>query len=262
MAAAAEREANGLSLHTAPVSDLWWSSDPGSTPSIVLLHEGAGSSQVWRSVQPTLSTSGRRVVMYDRRGFGRSPHDDVWTPAHFDAAVRDLVELLTGLSTQPVDLLGHSDGGSVALMVAARHPRLVRSAIVVATHVFADAVTVAALRGLGQPSEWAERIRDGYALQHGPDWERVVGGWLSMWINGTLADWDVREELGRIECPVLVVHDRRDPLSPAQHAEAIAAAVSGSTVRWYDHGSHRPHLADIRRFVAEARAFWAGDVAE
>jgi len=238
------------------VSDLWWSSEPGGPPPIVLLHEGAGSSAVWRSALPTLASTGRRVVAYDRRGFGRSPHEDVCTPAHFDAAVGDLVDVLAELGTEPVDLLGHSDGGSVALMTAARHPELVRSVSVVATHVYADDVTVAALRKLGPPSTWEEHSRGRYAQQHGSDWEYVVGGWLRLWTDDVLVDWDVRPELGRIECPVLVIHDRHDPLSPTLHAEAIAAAVPTSTVRWYDAGSHRPHLADIERFVAEVHDFW------
>jgi pimeloyl-ACP methyl ester carboxylesterase len=243
-------------VHTPRVTDLRWESDGGGDPAIVLLHEGAGSSVAWTSLRPQLSSLDRRVVTYDRRGVGRSPHDDVWTSAHFDDAVHDLCDLLDEVSNEPVDLLGHSDGGSIALLAAARHPERVRSVIVVDTHVCADPQTVAGLRELGAPSGWQERVRQRYEQQHGPDWLAVVSGWLRMWTDGTLADWDIRDDLRRITCPVLVVHDRGDQLSPVLHAEAIVRAVRGATVHWYDDGTHRPHLANKGRFIAEAADFW------
>jgi pimeloyl-ACP methyl ester carboxylesterase len=239
---------------------LAYETDDGPDPPVILLHEGAGSLRAWSRTRAALAGS-RRLIAYDRRGFGRSPRTARFDVAHFDEACDDLVRLLERLDLPPADFVGHSDGGSVALLAAARHPELVRSVVVVATHVVADPATVAGVGALGPPGEWDERVRRSYAEQHGADWAEVVGRWQATWTTpGGVADWDMRAQLPAISRPVLAVHDRADPLSPALHAETIAAAVPGARTSWYDTGSHRPHLAEHDRFLREVRAFWSDSV--
>ncbi|MFL6239963.1 MAG: alpha/beta fold hydrolase [Actinomycetes bacterium] len=234
---------------------------PGSDPLVVLLHEGAGSSALWSRFLPDL-TAGRRVLVVDRRGFGGSPRNASFGPDHFDQAVDDLAQLLAASTTAPAHIVGHSDGASIALLAAARHPELPLSVVAVSAHAYADAQTVAALRALGTPTAWNETVIRRYADQHGADWVDVTGAWLELWTRGALSQWDLRPDLARITCPVLVMHDSADPLSPPEHAQAIAAAVPTATVRWFDTGTHRPHVAEPDRFVREVVSFWTTVEAE
>jgi len=227
----------------------------GEDPAIVFLHEGAGSGQLWAGLRDVLR-GGRRALLYDRRGFGGSPRNASFGADHFEQAVDDLVQLLHEVGSGPVDLVGHSDGGSVALLAAIRHPSTVRSVCAVATHVYADPHTVAALRSLGSVHEWDDRTRAHYERQHGDDWAQVVTSWLAMWTSGALETWDLRDELSAIQCPVLVVHDRDDPLSPTEHADAILGSVAGGQVSWHNSGTHRPHLSDRERFASDLQTFW------
>jgi pimeloyl-ACP methyl ester carboxylesterase len=159
---------------------------------------------------------------------------------HFEQAVEDLGDLLRETCDGPVDLVGHSDGGSVALLAAVRHPEAIRSVCAVSTHVYADPYTASALRALGPVQSWDERTRVLYETQHGDDWMDVVAGWIGMWLAGGLSRWDLRPELPEIEVPVLVAHDRADPLSPTLHARSIQESVQSARVSWYHTGSHRP----------------------
>jgi pimeloyl-ACP methyl ester carboxylesterase len=229
----------------------------GDEPTVVLLHEGAGSGMVWDRTRDSIR-GGRRALVYDRRGFGRSPRDASFGADHFEQAVEDLRSLVRRSCDGPVVLVGHSDGGSIALLATIRHPELTRSVCVVDTHVYADAGTVEGLKALGPVQGWDERVRSLYARQHGDDWAEVVSSWRQMWTTGGLVGWDIRAELPAIRCPLLVVHDRADELSSTVHAEAIAAAARSAEVSWYDTGSHRPHLAERDRFCRELHAFWAG----
>jgi pimeloyl-ACP methyl ester carboxylesterase len=95
---------------------------------------------------------------------------------------------------------------------------------------------------------------DQYRERHGDDWEALVGGWYELWSAGALADWDIEGELSAIRCPVLVVHDRRDPLAAAEHAEGVARQVPQAVISWYDTGSHGPHRIEERRFGSELEA--------
>ena len=228
----------------------------GRDPATVWLHHGVGSTRAWDSLLPA-SADGRRAMVYDRRGFGRSRHDRVFTPAMFDEDVEDLRRLITERAIGPVHLVGHSDGGTVALLLAARRPELLASVAVVAVHVRGDEVTVATLRAMGPPTEWPEAMQRSLERAHGPDWAAVAGRWRDLWTAPAWASWSVVDELASIRCPVLAVHGLHDDLSPSLHAATILDVVPGARVAWVDTASHDPHRADVERFSAGLRSLWA-----
>src|SRR3954447_18787876 len=113
----------------------------------VLLHEGLGSVAPWRGFPRALhAASGRRVIAFSRFGHGRSaPPPLPRTPAFFhEEALEVLPALLPQLDADAPILVGHSDGGSIALIHAAYHP--VTGLALIAPHVFVEDVTVEAIR--------------------------------------------------------------------------------------------------------------------
>jgi pimeloyl-ACP methyl ester carboxylesterase len=177
---------------------------------------------------------GRRLLAYDRRGFGSSSRDAIFDAGLFDRDAGDLAGLLEALAAAPAHLVGHSDGATVALVAAYRYPEVVASVTAVAGHVRLDPATREALRGFDPPSTPEE------------------AAWYELWTRG-LDEWDIEERLAEIRCPVLVVHDRRDPLSPPEHAEAMLRAPA-ARISWYDTGTHVPHRVDRARFERELEA--------
>jgi pimeloyl-ACP methyl ester carboxylesterase len=85
--------------------------DAGEGIPVVLLHPGITDSRVWDRMLPHLGT--RRVIRYDRRGFGRSPR-----ASEPYRAVDDLIALLDGLGIEQVHLVGNSMGGETSLALA------------------------------------------------------------------------------------------------------------------------------------------------
>jgi pimeloyl-ACP methyl ester carboxylesterase len=79
--------------------------------------------------------------------------------------------------------------------------------------------------------------------------------WYALWTTG-LDEWDIEDRLDGVRCPVLVVHDRRDPLSPPEHAEAVLRAPQ-ARISWYDTGTHVPHRIERARFARELEAHLA-----
>lgn len=228
---------------------------PGRDPATVWLHHGVGSTRAWDSLLPA-AADGRRAIAYDRNGFGRSPHERVFTTAMFDEDVEDLRGLITERGTGPVHLVGHSDGGTVALLLATRAPALVASVAVVAVHVRGDEVTVATLRAMGPPAEWPEAMQRSLERAHGADWADVAGRWHDLWTSPAWASWSIVDELGSIRCPVLAVHGLHDDLSPPAHAATVRDNVPGARVTWVDTSSHDPHRADARGFTAGLHDLW------
>lgn len=95
---------------------------------LVLLHGFTGSVQNWSALIPALAQT-RRVIAIDLLGHGSTDAPDNPERYRIEAAADDLRVLIESTARQPVDLLGYSMGGRLALATAARHPGLVRSLI-------------------------------------------------------------------------------------------------------------------------------------
>ncbi|NNN02492.1 MAG: alpha/beta hydrolase [Acidimicrobiaceae bacterium] len=105
-----------------------WAKVPGPGPTVLLLHGGMSSSaSMLRSIGPRLKRD-FRVAAFDRRGHGRTA--DTPEPFHYDTMADETIAFIEHLA-RPVHLVGHSDGGNVALLVTLRRPDLVRRSVLV-----------------------------------------------------------------------------------------------------------------------------------
>jgi esterase len=96
-------------------------------PPIVLLHGLLGSSRNWQTAGGALAAA-RRVYALDLRNHGLSPHADTMSYPSMEA---DVLAWLDAQATGPVELVGHSLGGKVAMLLACRHPARVARLVVV-----------------------------------------------------------------------------------------------------------------------------------
>lgn len=100
---------------------------------LVLLHGGGSTIEVtFRRVLPSFAR-GRKVIAVEEQGHGRTTDRDA--PVSFETSADDVVALLRHLKIAKADFFGFSNGASVALQVAIRHPDLVRKL------VFASSIT-------------------------------------------------------------------------------------------------------------------------
>src|SRR6187551_743366 len=110
---------------------------------LVLLHGGGSTiDSNFGRVIPFLART-RRVIALEEQGHGRTSDRD--QPFTFERSADDVAGLLRYLEVSQADLLGFSNGGTVALQVAIRHPQLVRKL------VFASSLTK---RDGAQPQLW------------------------------------------------------------------------------------------------------------
>jgi pimeloyl-ACP methyl ester carboxylesterase len=146
-------ELGEVTLH----ADAW--GEPGGEPPLVLVHGWTGSAVDWADVAPRLAAGvgpagPRRVVAPEQRGHGRSTNLGDQARYTFDLLADDLRAFLATLGPGPVDLLGHSMGGVVALRHALAHPATVRSLVLMDTAAapagFVVMAEVEALAGLGR----------------------------------------------------------------------------------------------------------------
>jgi len=206
-----------------------WPGDAAKRP-LVLLHEGLGSVGLWRGFPAALNeATGRRVLAFSRFGHGRSePPPGPRTPAFFhEEALEVLPELLPQLHASDPILVGHSDGGSIALIHAAYHP--VTAVALIAPHVFVEDVTVQEIR----------RTRDVYAsgdlrarmARHHDDPDAAFFGWCDVWLDPAFREWNIEADARGLTAPALLIQGAEDPYGSLAQIDRIAAGVRGPVER-------------------------------
>lgn len=192
---------------------------------VILLHHGLGSTHAWRLQVTALSEAGYCAVAYDRWGYGRSDPRAQLSMPYFLEDQDDLLALLDQSQNERAVLVGHSDGGTIALYFAANHPQRVSCLVTLAAHAYVEEKMIAALpHVLRQYSEDADfRVR--LQRRHGNKAETIVTGWYNGWNQDTNLGWDMRPVLAQIRCPVLVMQGEADEHATPRHAQEIANAI-------------------------------------
>jgi pimeloyl-ACP methyl ester carboxylesterase len=207
----------------------------GTGDPLVLLHGGIGSTQMFAALIPPLAER-RRVIAVDLPGHGASPPDD--RPLRPQLIADDLAELLDG----PVDLLGYSLGGEVALRMAIQHPALVRDLILVSVPFSREGhfpEVLAAMDALTEDA--AEPMRQSPAYAH---YERVAprNEWRTL-IAKTAellkVGYDWGAEVEALQPRTMLVYADADSIRPAHIAEFYAKLGGGLRDAGWD-GSAQP----------------------
>ncbi|WP_245651006.1 alpha/beta fold hydrolase [Thauera butanivorans] len=223
-------EAGGARLYAREWSPRGLPPPPGRdrTP-IVLLHDSLGSVELWRDFPAVLCAgTGRRVLAYDRLGFGRSDACSGKLPLDFIAAEAEtgFAALLRQLEIGRFILFGHSVGGGMAVNCAARHADDCAALITESAQAFVEDRTVAGIeeaRELFKDPAQRERL----AKYHGDKAEWVLDAWIGTWLSPAFASWSLRPVLPRVECPLLAIHGAEDEYGSPCHPELIGELAGG-----------------------------------
>lgn len=229
-----------------------------SEPAIVLLHDALGCVGTWKEFPERLfDSTGLDVVMFDRRGHGLSSElsDEVRTSEYLEDDARRLPEILDKLGVRRAILVGHSDGGSIALVAAALWPERVASVVSIAAHVMLEEVTVQGVRdtvATADETRLIERLRK----YHGEKSERLYSLWHETWLDPAHCEWNLLHYLPRIQCPVLVMQGELDEYGSVKQVNAIVNGV-GEKARavMYPGVGHAVHREVMGEVVREIRGF-------
>lgn len=216
------------------------------------------NSPLWRHWIDELSKE-NRLVRYDVRGCGLSERDV--GPFTFDDWVSDLETVVDALKLETFPLLGVSQGGAVAIAYAARHPTRVSQLILVSSYAQGRLARAVDLRERAlaeldfQLAAAAWEQKDPAFLQvfaaqffpggHADDWHafgetllRTTTTENAVRFLQQFAEVDVRSEAGRVACPTLVLHSRRDRRVPFEIARQLAALIPDAKLVGLDSDNH------------------------
>ena len=222
-------------------------------PELLLLHEGLGCVAMWRNFPEKLAAAtGCRVIVWSRAGYGGSqayaePRSTRYMHREAEEA---LPALLAELKIERPLLIGHSDGGSIALIFAGAFPGVPRGIAVLAPHEFVEAETLAGIREARtawQTTDLPQKL----ARYHHAQTERVFSDWNDCWLSPPFRDWNIEEYLPRIRCPVLAIQGEDDEYATLRQIDAIAEQVPGTQLLKLANCGHTPQR-DQEAAVLEA----------
>ncbi|MFI6852662.1 alpha/beta fold hydrolase [Streptomyces sp. NPDC050416] len=237
--------------------------DPAAT--FLLLHGLAGHQGEWDTLAAQLQADGHRVVTYDARGHGASTRTPVTTTRA--AHVQDAVTLIGELDLAPVTLVGQSLGGHTAMLLAASHPHLVKSLILIEAGPAGPSPDVPA-----QIATWLaswptpfKSLDEAEAFLGHEAWARGLekreDGWYPRWDRTTiintvaeLATTAYWPEWSRITCPTLLIQGEHGTMRPDEPAQMLTHRPHTHHIRIPD-AAHDVHLDQPGRLYEAIRTF-------
>lgn len=237
-------------------------------PTLVFLHEGLGSVAMWRDWPARLCERlGYAGLVYSREGYGcSSPHGDVRGPSRLEGqrhlgrwqpdymhreALQVLPALLQALQIERPVLLGHSDGGTIALLHATHHP--VAGCIVMAPHVMVEEVSVRSIEAARSAFEHGG-LRDRLAPYH-DDVDGAFWQWNDVWLSEAFRRYDIRNEIAAIRAPLLAIQGENDPYGTMAQIDDVARAVPHTRLVKLPDCGHSPHRDQPEAVVQAVQAF-------
>lgn len=188
----------------------------------MLLHHGLGSTQSWRHQIPDLVQAGYRVLAVDRWGYGESDPRSAFREGFLFEDAEEMIALLHRREIRSASLIGHSDGGSIALIMAARAPHLIRSITVAAAHIYFEPKMAEGLKMLAEQVT-QDPLHAALQREHGSKAAGLTQAWLNHWIKLETFTPPLIDLLGEVTCPALVIQGEEDEHATPQHARDLAA---------------------------------------
>lgn len=213
-------------------------------PTLIFLHDSLGCIELWRDFPTKLSeATSCNVLVYDRQGYGQSSpfarHER--TTDYLEKEADVLYELIEYCGIKQAVLFGHSDGGSIALLAAAKYPSSILGVITEGAHIFVEDITLAGILSaveFYQMTNLKERLRK----YHGDKTDAVFWAWAKTWLSDEFKSWNIENFLNQITCPVLVIQGEQDEFGSLEQVNGIIRQVSGQAYQFLIPGiGHTPH---------------------
>lgn len=229
-------------------------SESGSGDPLIFVSGLGGTGRAWQPQVDRFSTR-FRVITYDQRGTGAS--DKLQRSFSVDQMTAELIALMDALGIERAHLVGQSTGGAIGQTAAIEYPQRLARMVIYSTWTHCD--------------PWFRRLFEARRMMYEQCGSELHARFHPLWlypadyvnshdaeieaeqrtaignappvecstgrIDAILA-FDRRADLGRIRTPTLIIVARDDYITPSYHAQALARAIPGSTLKLFAGGGH------------------------
>src|SRR5258708_4207193 len=217
---------------------------PEQAPTIVMLHEGLGSTALWGDFPDKLqAATGAGVFVYSRAGYGASTPAKLPRPLDYMQveALDVLPKLLDAIGFRCGLLVGHSDGASIAAIYAGSHQdHRVQGIALIAPHFIVEDISVTSIAGIKTAYE-TTNLKEKLSRWH-KDVDNAFYGWNGAWLDPTFRNWDLSELLAYIRVPTAMLQGVDDAYGTMRQVEiAREECYCPVDVTVIPGAGHQPH---------------------
>jgi len=224
---------------------------------IILFHDSLGCSEMWYNFPELLAgLLSRRVISYDRFGFGQSEPNTVPALHTFieDEVMGDFPAVKRHLGIKAYIAIGHSIGGVIGAHLAGIDEDCL-SVITISSPPYVEEKTFQGIRDAKQFFSQSSAM-DRLSKWHGNKAHWVVASWVDIWLSPAYSSWNLYDQLSRIKCPTLAIHGDNDEYGSLAFPECIASRVSGiGQYAILKNCGHVPHKEQPEALLREISVF-------
>ncbi|XP_013411453.1 valacyclovir hydrolase isoform X2 [Lingula anatina] len=198
------------------------------------------------------------VIAWDPRGYGNSrPPDRDWPLTFLSRDADDAAGMMEKLGYSSYSLLGWSDGGNTAMIMAARYPERIRKLVMWGSNCFTTEKDMECIKAVRDLSKWSDRMKQPFIHVYGEEyfkaqWEAWYQAYSDYFYKNK---GDIcRDELKNITSPTLIVHGDKDPMLDPVHPVYLHENIQNSRlVRWPEgkHNIHLRYFEDFNKLVTD-----------
>ena len=255
-----KRDTKYLTVRGRRLEIAWHGPGPDEASTLIFLHEGLCFVDMWRVFPAKLSDiTGCGSLVYSRLGYGRSEPCDLPRPIRYmhDEGLYVLPELIKAAGIRECILIGHSDGGSIALIYAGGTPAApLQGMITKGAHVFCENINIQSIRKAKElylTSNLLEKLKK----YHGVNTDCAFRGWNDASLHPDFIFWNNQEYLTGINVPIMIIQGENDNYGTIAQVETIDKKTAGnSEILMLNECGHSPHkdreeaaLEGMKRFV-------------
>lgn len=216
----------------------------GTKPVLVFLHEALGSIIQWKSFPAELcKVLNLPGIVIERSGHGKSGYLTEERNSRYlheyAAETSDLLREVLNRDQQYI-IVGHSDGGSIGLIIASHESKNLRALVTMAAHTFVEEETLSGITPAVVAFENGKL--DGLYKIHGLKTKTLFYGWANTWLSPNFRSWDIREEIQSFTIPVLAIQGTNDQYGTEEQVNSIVAGHENRKGMMLPSCGHHPHL--------------------
>ena len=200
----------------------------GEKGTILLLHHGFGCVKTWEEIYPGLVDEGYRVIMYDRRGYGRSEKGpgfmDFYVSDGFRSeGVEEMDVLMNFFGIERFHVIGQCEGGVVGADYAVRFPHRVQTMIIASTQFFSK-IPMTEVNSQAFPKTFQDlepELKTKLVEWHGEEAEPFYNQFRQFGGSYGTDVFDLRPALSAVMCPALVLYPDRSSIFEVEQGVAM-----------------------------------------
>lgn len=235
----------------------------GSGPSVALCMPGSMGSALsdFGAQLKWLAGPELTVVAWDPPGYGQSrPPARQFGPSFFRDDALAAAALMETLGYTRYHVLGWSDGGNSAVILAALRPKNVTKLVIWGANAYVCDKDQALYEAVRDVDKWSERMKAPMIEMYGEEYFRST--W-NAWVDGILAfkgteNGICKREASQVQCPTLLVHGAKDAMVPPEHPEYFQQHIPDVRLHVFPEGKHNVHMRYAEEFNKLVLAFLAG----